>query len=138
MVGRNGRHLQANLQEPSDSEDEPPPVRGYDPRESSEEEIANRYVADYPRNRRRANYQHYPDKFKAKLDIPFFDGHLHIEDFLDWEKAVENFFDYMEIEPDKQVKYVACRLKGGASAWWEQTLQMKLREARGAEEQTFY
>ncbi|XP_028550185.1 uncharacterized protein LOC110106733 isoform X2 [Dendrobium catenatum] len=51
MVGRNEQHLQANLQEPSDSEDEPPPVQGYDPRESSEEEIANRYVADYPRNR---------------------------------------------------------------------------------------
>ncbi|KAI0520337.1 hypothetical protein KFK09_007809 [Dendrobium nobile] len=65
------------------------------------------------------------------MDIPFFDGHLHIEDYLDWEKAVENFFEYMEIEPDKQVKYVACRLKGGASAWWTQVLQMRQRENKG-------
>lgn len=46
-----------------------------------------------------------------KLDIPFFDGHLHIEDYLDWEKSVENFSDYMYIVPEKKVKYVACRLK---------------------------
>ncbi|XP_028556538.1 uncharacterized protein LOC110116452 [Dendrobium catenatum] len=52
-------------------------------------------------------------EFHVKLDIPFFNGRLHIEDYLDWERSVENFFDYMEIETEKQVKYVACRLKGG-------------------------
>ncbi|KAI0514090.1 hypothetical protein KFK09_010124 [Dendrobium nobile] len=51
-----------------------------------------------------------------------------IDDLTAEEKAVENFFDYMEIEPSKQVKYVACRLKGGASAWWAQTLQLRQRE----------
>ncbi|KAI0495115.1 hypothetical protein KFK09_025262 [Dendrobium nobile] len=70
-------------------------------------------------------------EFRVKLDIPFFDGRLHIEDYLDWERSVENFFDYMEIEPEKQVKYVACRLKGGASAWWSQLLQCRRREGRG-------
>ncbi|XP_020702058.1 uncharacterized protein LOC110113720 [Dendrobium catenatum] len=63
--------------------------------------------------------------------MPFFDGRLHIEDYLDWERAVEKFFDYMEIEPEKQVKYVSCRLKGGASAWWSQLLQSRRREGRG-------
>ncbi|XP_028553218.1 uncharacterized protein LOC114580290 [Dendrobium catenatum] len=37
----------------------------------------------------------------------------------------------MEIEPEKQVKYVACRLKGGASAWWLQLLQSRRKEGRG-------
>ncbi|PKU86669.1 RNA-directed DNA polymerase [Dendrobium catenatum] len=37
----------------------------------------------------------------------------------------------MEINPEKQVKYVGCRLKGGASAWWMQLLQNRLREGRG-------
>ncbi|PKU87240.1 hypothetical protein MA16_Dca009388 [Dendrobium catenatum] len=74
----------------------------------------------------------YRSEFRVKLDIPFFDGKLHIEDYLDWERAVETFFEYMEIEPEKQVKYVACRLKGGASAWWQQVIQSRRREGRGA------
>ncbi|KAI0528950.1 hypothetical protein KFK09_001494 [Dendrobium nobile] len=45
---------------------------------------------------------------------------LHIEDYLDWEISVETFFEYMDIEPERQVKYVACRLKGDVSAWWQQ------------------
>ena len=52
-----------------------------------------------------------------KIDLPSFDGHLHIEDFLDWLHAVENFFDYMEIPDEKRVKLVAYKLRGGASAW---------------------
>ncbi|XP_020672881.1 uncharacterized protein LOC110092596 [Dendrobium catenatum] len=65
------------------------------------------------------------------MDIPFFDGKLHIEDFLDWEHAVETFFEYMDIPQDKQVKYVACRLRCGASAWWQQLLQARHREGKG-------
>lgn len=49
-----------------------------------------------------------------------FDGHMHIEDFLDWLQSVEMFFEYMDIPTDKQVKLVAYKLKGGALAWWEQ------------------
>jgi hypothetical protein len=48
------------------------------------------------------------------------DGRLQIEDFIDWIKNVENFFEYMNIQEHKQVKLVAYKLKGGASAWWEQ------------------
>ncbi|XP_020698415.2 uncharacterized protein LOC110111061 [Dendrobium catenatum] len=84
------------------------------------------------RRRRQRGAERYPGEFKVKLDIPYFDGKLHIEDYLDWERSVETFFEYMEIEPEKQVKYVACRLKGGASAWWLQLLQTRRRERRGA------
>ncbi|KAI0499806.1 hypothetical protein KFK09_018014 [Dendrobium nobile] len=83
------------------------------------------------RPRRYTGRDRHQGEFRVKLDIPFFDGRLHIEDYLDWERSVENFFDYMEIDPEKQVKYVACRLKGGASAWWSQLLQSRRTEGRG-------
>ncbi|KAH7565398.1 hypothetical protein JRO89_XS09G0201500 [Xanthoceras sorbifolium] len=58
--------------------------------------------------------------YKMKIDLHSFNGHLHIEDFLDWIVNVEHFFDYMEVLEEKKVKLVAYKLKGGASAWWEQ------------------
>lgn len=69
---------------------------------------------------------------RLKLDLPCFDGHLHIEDYLDWEQAVEAFFDYMDVAPERQVKFVACKLIGGAAAWWVQLVQTRKREGKGA------
>ena len=57
--------------------------------------------------------------FKLKVDIPSFTDNLNIEDLLDWLAEVDRFFDYLEVPEDRRVKLVACRLKGGASAWWE-------------------
>lgn len=56
---------------------------------------------------------------KIKIDIPYFDGYLHIEDYLDWEQAVEVFFEHTDVSEELQVRYVACKLKGGVGAWWE-------------------
>ena len=50
-----------------------------------------------------------------KIDLLYFDGHLHIEDFLDWVCQVENFFDIMNIPLKKRVKLVAYKLKGGTT-----------------------
>ena len=54
------------------------------------------------------------------MDLSSFDDWLHIEDFLDWVYTVENFFNYLNISKESQVKLVAYKLKGGASAGWEQ------------------
>lgn len=37
------------------------------------------------------------DEYRMRMDLPSFDGHLHIKDFLDWQTGVERFFDYMEV-----------------------------------------
>ncbi|XP_039122362.1 uncharacterized protein LOC120258941 [Dioscorea cayenensis subsp. rotundata] len=63
---------------------------------------------------------------KIKADLPFFSGNLDVEDFLDWVAEVEKYFELMSIAEHLQVKYVAYKLRGGASAWWEQ-LQGKRR-----------
>lgn len=46
----------------------------------------------------------------CKVHILFFDGHIHIEEYLDLELAVKIFFDYSEIRTNKQVKLIACKL----------------------------
>ena len=50
------------------------------------------------------------------MDLPSFNGRLHIEDFLDWVHTVENFFDYLNISEENQVKLMAYKLKSKAFA----------------------
>ncbi|KAK1277185.1 hypothetical protein QJS04_geneDACA021326 [Acorus gramineus] len=75
--------------------------------------------------------------FWVKVDLPEFNGQLHIEDFLNWLTAVERFFDYREVPHAKKTKLVAIKLKGGASAWWEQ-LQLSRTRMGKRPIQTWY
>lgn len=36
-----------------------------------------------------------------KVNIPYFDGHIHIKEYMDWELAVKNFFGYIKVIADK-------------------------------------
>lgn len=67
--------------------------------------------------------------YKINIDIADFYGGIHVEEFLEWISNVENFFQYMEIFQDKQIKLMAFKLKGVASAWW-QNVQNRRRVAR--------
>ena len=55
-----------------------------------------------------------------KIDLPFFDGNLGLEDILDWLKKVENYFDYTQMLDENKIKLVAYKFNVGASAWWDQ------------------
>ncbi|KAJ4719082.1 RNA-directed DNA polymerase [Melia azedarach] len=83
--------------------------------EDLDEDIIDR---DSVRTRRSGNYSNY----KVNLDLLVFKGSLHVEDFLDWLADVENYFDYMDILDERKVKLIAMKLKGGASAWWQQAV----------------
>ena len=89
-----------------------------------------------PRGRQRGGRQWQPnyrgdDEYKLKVDIPNFSGDLNIERFLGWLTKVDKFFDYTELPDDRKVKFVAYKLKGGASVWWDGLREMRMREGRG-------
>ena len=60
-------------------------------------------------------------------DFPEFFGQLHIKEFLDWLIEVESFFEDRNIPKRKHVKFVSCKLKESAWAWWEQLQRMRTR-----------
>ena len=89
-------------------------------------------VSDYSTSTSsRANYDSddRPD-YRMKIDLPQFNGQLKIEEFLDWLAEVERLFDYTKIAEEKQAKLVAYKLKGSASAWWEQVQATRTRSGK--------
>jgi len=77
------------------------------------------YERDNERGRHRGDNEF--GNYRLRMEIPEFNGQLHIEQFLDWISEVERFFDCMEIPDAKKVKLVVLKFKGGAAAWWDQT-----------------
>lgn len=85
----------------------------------------------YQNNHPRIRFSEFSD-FRTKSDIPVYSGQMNIPEFLDWVKVVDNFFEYMEVPKDKQVKMVAYQLKGRAGAWWERIQNARRRHGEMA------
>ncbi|KAE8672958.1 putative CCCH-type zinc finger family protein [Hibiscus syriacus] len=64
-----------------------------------------------------------------RVDLLEFSGTLQAEGFVDWINKVERIFEYKEVPDRVKVKLIAIKLKGRASAWWEQL--RRLRERQG-------
>ena len=41
---------------------------------------------------------------------------------------IDRFFDYMEVQEEKRVRLITCRLKMGTSAWWEMMQNRRVKE----------
>ena len=70
-----------------------------------------------------------PHEYMMKVGIPSFSRNLDIGSFLNWIYEVDKFFDMAYVPMEKQVKFVAYKLKGGAAAWCNQ-LQVSQRRQR--------
>ena len=62
-----------------------------------------------------------------RTEIPEFHGSLQPEDFLDWLATVEEILDFKGVPENKRVPLIATRLRGRATAWWQ---QIKLTRTR--------
>uniref|UniRef100_A0A2N9HZ77 Retrotransposon gag domain-containing protein n=1 Tax=Fagus sylvatica TaxID=28930 RepID=A0A2N9HZ77_FAGSY len=71
----------------------------------------------------------YEQKWKGsvKIDVSEFSGVLIPDDLIDWINHVECVFEYHDIPNHKKVKLVGTKLKGRASAWWEQIQMQRVR-----------
>ena len=65
-----------------------------------------------------------------KIDLPEFYGSLNHEEFMDWLNQVERIFDFHEVPDSKKVKLIFIKLKGRASAWWEQLQVQRVRRGK--------
>ena len=103
-------------------------------RESEDEESENPFgdgsSSDEVERRPRRNEREDNRRWESglRVNIPEFDGDtLNPEGFIDWLVAVEEVFDFKEIPENKKVSLIATRLRGRASAWWQ---QLKLTRER--------
>ena len=65
-----------------------------------------------------------------KVDIPSFSRNLDIKSFMDWIYEVDKFFDMTYFLMEKQVKFVAYKLRGGAATWCDQLQISRIRQGK--------
>lgn len=78
----------------------------------------------------RNRHRHQQKEFGIKVEIPYFEGGVHPNEFIDWLHTVERVFDFKDIPDDRKVKLVAIKFKKHASIWWENLRRQREREGR--------
>ncbi|GJT15363.1 hypothetical protein Tco_0874069 [Tanacetum coccineum] len=74
---------------------------------------------DRPRRNQRENNRRWESGMR--VNIPEFDGNtLNPEGFIDWLVAVKEVFEFKDVPENKRVSLIATKLRGRASAWWQQ------------------
>ena len=54
------------------------------------------------------------------MGIQVYQGNLDVEEFLDWIRTLDKYFNYEDVKEDKKVKHGITRLKGHATLWWDE------------------
>ena len=106
-------------------------LQGHDSGSSSSEGNGNNNFG-YARRRNEGHGKRRQEshEYKMKIDLPNYVGKGNIEAFLDWIKNTE-FFSYIGTPEQKKVRLVSLKLKGGASAWWDQLEVNRQKQGKG-------
>ncbi|XP_062177060.1 uncharacterized protein LOC133881996 [Alnus glutinosa] len=95
----------------------------------SDSTFDNPYHNPVPNQDHRGRERHH-GALGFKVDLPEFSGTLQAEGFVDWLNEIERIFEYKEVPDRDKVKLVAIKLKGRASAWWEQLKRSRERQGK--------
>ena len=63
-------------------------------------------------------------------ELPEFSGVTDPERYLDWERKIEIFFEFTELDDKKCCKYAILKLNSGASLWFEGLKAERAREGK--------
>ena len=55
---------------------------------------------------------------KGRSDLPLYAGKMDDEELIDWFKAMENYFEFENIEDKEKVRIAKTRLKWHVLLWW--------------------
>lgn len=55
---------------------------------------------------RKQNYITEYGNYRLRMNLPWFNGSMYIEEFLDWLSEVGRFFKYMDIKESQKMKLV--------------------------------
>ena len=94
---------------------------------SSEEE--DEYEEEVPHKRNRGAIEEDRRRWETGMptEIPEFHHSLQPEEFLNWLATVEEILEFKGVLEYKHIPLVAARLRGRATAWWQ---QVKLTRTR--------
>jgi hypothetical protein len=67
---------------------------------------------------------------REKINIPMYEGNLDVEEYLDWIRAMDKYFDYEDVDEEKKVKHDVTRLKGHAALWWDELYDNRRRKGK--------
>ena len=67
---------------------------------------------------------------RPKMEVPLYEDNLNVDELMDWIHALDKYFDYEDVDKDKQVKYVVSRLKGHATLWWDEVQVERRRKEK--------
>jgi hypothetical protein len=65
---------------------------------------------------------------RSKPEFPTYEGSLTVEHLIDWISELDKYFEYDEIEENREVRLIVTWLKGHASLWWDSLQDGKRRK----------
>ena len=117
----------ANHSHQSDGGQSDSPDEDFNPFHQPEGEYSS---GETSRSRRMRHPRHREKEFGIKVEIPDFEGGVHLDEFIEWLHTVEHVFDFKDIPDERKVKLVAIKFKKHASIWWENLRRQREREGR--------
>ncbi|GKA86832.1 reverse transcriptase domain-containing protein [Tanacetum coccineum] len=107
-------------------------IRGTDDEQSEnpfgedDDSSSNDQSGRRPRRNQREDNRRWESGMRVNI-LDFARDTLSPEGFIDWLVAVEEVFEFKEVPENKRVSLIATKLRGRASAWWQ---QLKLTRER--------